>query len=168
MRLALLAVTSIASLGLAGCFVDTSSDDDGYYYEDTSSGWGSGWGGESGSGSADYGCKTDAECPGQVCARTRECLPASQVRAVRTLWTVDDTVADTASCSSSPKLAITFSSNYGEQWGYAPVPCDAGKFTIDKFPTRFGSVQLARESDYSGGAYGTFDTNGTASLDLPY
>jgi hypothetical protein len=166
MRVALLAFTSLASLGLAGCFIDSSSGDDGYYYDDSDSGWGSGWGGEGGTTS--FGCETDAECPGQVCARTRECLPTSQVRAVHTLWTLDDAAASTTSCSTAPKLAITFSSSAGEQWGYAPVPCDAGKFTIDKFPTRFGNVQLARESDYSGGAYGTFDASGNASLDLPY
>jgi hypothetical protein len=164
MRLALL----VASLGLSGCFIDTSSSDDGYYYEDDSTGWGSGWGGESGSGGPDYGCETDAQCPGQVCARTRECLNASQVRAVHTLWTIDSAAASTTSCSTAPKLAITFSSSSGEQWGYAPVPCTAGKFTIDKFPIRFGNVQLSRETEYSGGAYGTFDTSGNATLDLPY
>jgi hypothetical protein len=161
MRLALLALTTVS---LAGCFVDTSSSDDSYYYDD--SGWGSGWGGTGGTTS--YGCQSDAECPGNVCARTRECLPASQVHIVHTIWTVGDAAASTASCTASPKLAITFSGSSGEQWGYAPVPCNGGKFTIDKFPTRFGNVQLARESDYSGGAYGTFDANGNVMLDLPY
>jgi hypothetical protein len=167
MRIALLAVTTLASLGLAGCFVDSSSDD-GYYYDDSDSGFGSGWGGGSGVPPTTYGCQSDAECPGMVCARTRECLSASLVHAVHTTWTLDGAAASTTSCSAVPKLAITFSSSAGEQWGYAPVPCNAGKFTIDKFPTRFGNVQLARESDYSGGAYGTFDTTGNATLDLPY
>jgi hypothetical protein len=162
MRLALLALTALGSL--AGCFMDSSSGDDSYYYDD--SGWGSGWGG--GSGTTTTGCQADADCPGMVCARTRECLPASQVRAVHTIWTVGDAAASTGSCTVSPKLAITFSSSAGEQWGYAPVPCNEGKFTIDKFPTRFGNVQLARESDYNGGAYGTFDATGNATLDLPY
>jgi hypothetical protein len=161
MRLALLA---LSALGLAGC-LDTSSSDDGYYYDD--SGWGSGWGGSDGT-TTTYGCQSDADCPGMVCARTRECLPASAVRIVHTIWTIDDAAASTTSCASVPKLAITFSSSSGEQWGYAPVPCNGGKFTIDKFPTRFGNVQLSEESDYSGGAYGTFDATGNAMLDLPY
>jgi hypothetical protein len=162
MRLALVALL------LSACYIDSSSDDDGYYYDDYGSGgWGSGWGGSGGT-PTEYGCASDAECSGLVCARTRECLPASQVRIVRSLWTIDGEQASSASCSLAPDLAITFSSSSGEQWGYSPVPCTAGKFTIDKFPTRFTSVQLARDSDYSGGAYGTFGSDGNAQLDLPY
>jgi hypothetical protein len=165
MRLALLAISSVA---LAGCFVDTSSGDDSYYYEDDS-GWGSGWGGTDGTVPT-YGCQSDAECPGNVCARTRECLPASEVRAISTTWTVDGALASSTSCSGEPRLAITFSRGTGtiEQWGYAPVPCKAGKFTIDKFPIRFDRVQLAGEYDYSGGDFGQFDATGTVMLDLPY
>ena len=163
MRIALAALC-LAAAG-AGCYIDSSDDgyyDDGYYDD----GWGSGWGGTS--GPAEYGCASDAECGGLVCARTRECLPASQVRAVHALWTIGGDAASNTSCSLVPDLAITFSSSTGEQWGYAPVPCDAGKFTVDKFPTRFTNVQLARDTDYSGGAYGTFGSDGNATLDLPY
>lgn len=164
MRLALLA------LCLAGCFVDTSSDpyDDPYddYNNTGGGGWGSGWGGDGGSTS--YGCQSDSECGGLVCTRSGECLPASSVRLVRTVWTIDGAPATDATCAPVPKLSITFSTSAGEQFGYTPVPCVAGKFTVDKFPTRFTTVQLTRAYDYSGGGYGTFDATGTATLDLPY
>ena len=160
---------ALAALLFSACYID--SGDDGYVYEDgyygSGSGWGSGWGGGSGV-DTEYGCASDAECGGLVCARTRECLPASQVRAVHALWTVGGDAASATSCSLAPNLAITFSGGSGEQWGYAPVPCKAGKFTVDKFPTRFTNVQLARDTDYSGGAYGTFGSDGNALLDLPY
>jgi hypothetical protein len=157
MRFALLA------LCLAGCF-DTTSDDD-YYYDD--SGWGSGYGGSS--GPVTSGCQKDADCGATlVCARTFECLDASQVHAIHTTWTVNGQAASTTSCKPAPMLAITFSGVGGNQWGYAPVPCTEGKFTVDKMPLGYTHVQLANEPDYAGGASGTFDAQGTVSLDLPY
>ena len=56
----------------------------------------------------------------------------------------------------------------GEVFGYSPVPCDAGKFTVDKLPTRFTSVALVRDSEGPGGVSETFDGEGTATVDLPY
>jgi hypothetical protein len=163
MRLALLAVC------LLGCIPPDHDDHSDDYWSGGDSGWGSGWGGDDGLPPT-LGCTSDAACgSGLTCTRTGECLASSMVRAVYTLWTVDGMTASDATCSAAPKLAITFSSNTsGEQWGYTPVPCNAGKFTVDKFPMRFTSVQLAREGDYTGGVYRMFDAQGTASLDLPY
>lgn len=163
MRTALLACLAF---GLVGCFAERDYDDDHYWSGGSGSGWGSGWGG--GGGTSGFGCSSDSECGGLTCTRTGECLAASQVRAVSTVWTVGDELASDTSCSAVPRLSITFSSGGGEQFGYTPVPCKAGKFTVDKFPTRFTTVQLAREGDYGGGAFGTFDSQGTAMLDLPY
>lgn len=152
---------------LAGCLIQDPYDDP--YYGGGGGGIGSGWGG--GGGQVELGCLSDSDCgtSGLVCTRTGECLSASQVRAVRTLWTVKGLEASEASCSRAPSLSITFTSSGGEQFGYTPVPCKAGKHTVDKFPIRFTTVQLARDGDYSGGDTGTFDaTSGEAQLDLPY
>jgi hypothetical protein len=131
-------------------------------------GLGSGWGG--GGGTVEYGCTSDAACGSNlVCTRTGECLAASQVRAVHTLWTVKGKVASEETCVGAPSLSITFfTAIAGEEFGYTPVPCRAGKHTVDKLPTRFVTVQLTRAYDYSGGDSGPFDMNGDAQLDLPY
>jgi hypothetical protein len=149
---------------LALCLVGCIPQDDGWE-PSGGNGWGSGWGGTG--GNAGFGCETDGECGSLVCARTGECLSASRIHVVRTVWTVNDAVASDTSCRRAPELSITFYAG-AEQFGFTPVPCDAGKHTVDKMPTRFTSVTLARRDDYSGGASGTFDAMGTATLDLPY
>jgi hypothetical protein len=95
-------------------------------------------------------------------------LTASAVRAVHTLWTVRGQPASDTTCASAPKLDITFSAGDGDTFGFSPVPCDAGKHTVDKLPTRYRAVMLARAGDYAGGDSGTFDASGDAMLDLPY
>jgi len=154
---------------LSGCLIQEPQDDDPYYdYGSGGGNPGSGWGGGNGPPTT-YGCQSDSACgTGNVCARTGECLPASQVRVVHTLWTVNGMAASTTTCANAPDLSITFTNSYGEEWGYTPVPCRAGKHTIDKFPTRFNIVWLQRAYDYSGGATGTYDAEGNATLDLKY
>jgi len=149
---------------LTGCVAEPR--DDGYPSGD--GGWGSGWGG--GGGYSDYGCQSDSECGGGglVCARNHECLDASLVRTVRTTWTLRGDAASEASCASAPDLAITFTNASDEMFGFAPVPCRAGKFTVDKLPWRFGEVILARATDYETGYPAGFNAAGNATIDLPY
>jgi hypothetical protein len=152
---------AVLALVVVGCLAPPR--DDGY----PGGGWGSGFGG--GNGWGGYGCQDDAQCTGDhVCARNGECLPPSGVRAARTIWTVRGAEASTTSCANSPKLDITFTAYGSEQIGYSPVPCEAGKFTVDKLPLRFTTVQLTRAGQTYGGATGAFDASGTATLDLPY
>src|SRR5688572_22562396 len=115
MRLALLALCFV------GCFPIENDDD---WDRPQGGGWGSGWGG--GGGTSGYGCEADSECGGLTCTRTGECLPAAQVRAARTIWTLGDAAASDVSCRRAPNLAITFFSSTNEQFGFHPVPCDAG------------------------------------------
>ena len=147
---------------LGGCF--TQSGDDGGYQP----GWGQGVGGEG--GPASFGCEQDSDCgSSNVCARDGECLPQSEVRTIHVTWTLSGVAASTASCTNAASLDITFYDNRQQDaFGFAPVPCDEGKFTVDKLPTSYGSVGLERDGDYNGGAMGTFDGSGDASLDLPY
>lgn len=157
---------ALAALLLAGCIIEPP--DGGSDYPPGGGGWGSGWGG--GGGSSGYRCHADSECGGSyVCARNGECLAPSAVRIVRTAWTLKDQPASDSSCTSAPKLAITFSvGSSGEVFGFSPVPCDAGLFTVDKLPARFTTVSLARDGDDLGGATAAFDTQGNAAIDLPY
>ncbi|HUS30605.1 MAG TPA: hypothetical protein VMZ53_18980, partial [Kofleriaceae bacterium] len=133
---------------LAGCLIESPSGDDTYYPPPgggSGSGWGSGYGG-SDDYTDDYGCHLDTDCgTGYVCARDRECLAPSSVRIIHVNWTVKGQVPSDASCSHSPSLSITFGDPLGDLFGFAPVPCKAGRYTIDKFPTRFDRVELTRQ-----------------------
>jgi hypothetical protein len=94
---------------------------------------------------------------------------ASQVRVIHVLWTVHELATTTMTCAAAPNLDITFLDAQQTQFGFSPVPCVEGKFTVDKMPTTYTMVNLERAGDYNGGANGTFDpTTGTASLNLPY
>src|SRR4029079_8282023 len=144
---------ALAAVGLAACIVEPTTG--GPPPNDT--GWGSGWGGSS--GTSDWGCHYDSQCggSGNVCARDGECLSASSVRTIHVTGTMRGQLASDASCSQASQLEITFSDATGEQFGFAPVPCNAGKYPIDKFPTSYNAVDLSRIGDRADGAHGTFD-----------
>lgn len=160
----------LAGLLLTGCIIEPPDSGSKDPPAGGGGGWGSGWGGSSGSsGMSGAGCHADTDCPtSYLCARTGECLTASAVRAVHTLWTVRGQPANDRTCASAPKLDITFSAGDGDTFGFSPVPCDAGKHTVDRLPTRYRVVTLARAGDYAGGDSGSFDASGDAALDLPY
>ncbi|HEY5925482.1 MAG TPA: hypothetical protein VIV11_27545 [Kofleriaceae bacterium] len=161
---------ALAALLLTGCIIEPPDSGPDYPPPGGDSGWGSGWGG--GGGTGGYGCQSDAACgTGNVCARNGECTIASNVRIVRTTWTMRDQEASDTTCASAKQLDITFHTSgagLDDQFGFSPVPCSAGKFTVDKLPLRYTMVSLARRSDGYGGATGTFDAAGNAILDLPY
>ena len=99
----------------------------------------------------DSGCEQDNDCIADtdVCARNGECMPPSDVRAVRITWTIRGAAASDATCSPSPDLYINFIGNLRtDTFGYDPVPCDAGLFNIDKLPTRFLSVEIGEHGGF--------------------
>jgi hypothetical protein len=110
-------------------------------------------------------CLVDDDCSGgDVCARNGEC--SSTARSVRVTWTIRGMPASASSCAQTPNFFIMFSSpSPGDQYGYEPVPCAAGVFTVDKLPKRFNAVELGvSSSGYSEAA--AFDSQGNAMLDL--
>jgi hypothetical protein len=153
---------------LAACVIESPNPgDDTYYPPPDNSGWGSGYGG--GGGTTDYGCHQDADCGSNlVCARDGECLASTAVRIIHVNWTLKGLPASETTCVHAPSLAITFGDTVGDLFGFAPVPCKAGRYTIDKMPTRFDHVELSRQGEYSGGDDGPFDATGNVTLDLPY
>ncbi len=122
------------------------------------------------SGGTPGDCTSDTQCPtGDVCARTFECLPSSDVYAIHVSWTLQGQPASTTSCATAPNLDIDFTGSNVTWWGYAPVPCVEGKFSIDKMPTGYTHVELVRDGDQYGGDAGNIDpTTGTVALDMPY
>src|SRR5690349_7909926 len=97
--------------------------------------WGGGNGGE---------CAADFDRSGSdVCARNGECLPPSQVRSVHVTWTIRGAPASATNCAPTPSFYVLFASpQVNDTYGYEPVPCESGLFTVDKLPRRFVSVEI--------------------------
>jgi hypothetical protein len=116
-------------------------------------------------------CHDGRGCPaGEVCARNDACLPPEQVRAVHVMWTVSGMAASQATCAAAPDLRIQLNSSdsFVGGVGWAPVPCEAGKFSVDRLPIAFNHVWLGRENG-DGRRESTIDpATAEATLDLPY
>lgn len=122
-----------------------------------------GGGGPSGGGA----CFVDQECiTGEICARDDQCWPASEVREVRTTWTLRGQPANATTCARSPDLHIIFDGNVRDDLGFSPVPCEIGQFVVDKLPRPFTRVELGVDD----GAWrvATIGASGTVAIDLPF
>ena len=151
---------------LGGCLTQSSTGDD---YYGGGGGGGAGWTGGGGGGGG-YGCHADTDCGStNVCARDGECLPANEVRVIHVNWTLEQQPASAAACSTAPVLELSFTDKYGgSTFGYAPLACAQGKFTIDKMPTAYTNVAIGPTSTYGSSVAGAFDATGSVQLDLPY
>jgi hypothetical protein len=110
-------------------------------------------------------CTKDSDCGGgDVCARTDECLAPSQVREVKVTWMIRSMPATPQTCSASPDLFINFYSSQRPITGFAPVPCMAGQFSIDKLPRDYDQVEVGVENQWSQQTIIT--SAGTATLNL--
>ncbi|NVB77978.1 MAG: hypothetical protein HOV81_06240 [Kofleriaceae bacterium] len=109
-------------------------------------------------------CKVDGDCGDGVCARNGECLPESAVRSSRVTWTIRGMPANATTCAGSPNFYILFYASPGDTFGFEPVPCAAGVFSIDKLPKRFVSVEIGIEGRFEDDK--AFDSQGNASFDL--
>jgi hypothetical protein len=92
----------------------------------------------------------DSSCGGDglVCARDGECLPAAGVRSLLVRWTIHGGAASATACGSTPSFQLYFDdSSSGDEFGFAPVPCMEGQFTLDKLPIRFDQVELLTDPD---------------------
>jgi hypothetical protein len=118
------------------------------------------------SGGSDGECEVDNDCrTGSLCTRNSECLPASEVQSARITWTIRGMPASETSCAPTPNFYLLFAgTQLGDTFGYEPVPCKAGLFTIDKLPRRFVSVEIGVEGGFS--EVKAFDAQGNAAFDL--
>lgn len=108
-------------------------------------------------------CTTDADCGDFVCARDGECLSAAEVRRVQIVWTVHGMPASATTCAAIPDLYLQLDSP-SDSFGFEPVPCMAGQFTIDKLPRRYYGAELGVTGKFNDVAQ--FDSSSVASLDL--
>jgi hypothetical protein len=146
------AAFGLVVVSLAGC---PSSGDDGYGYYNP------------GDPSSVPGCQADSDCSGsQECARDGECLPAAEIRAIKVMWTVRGQPASDDTCVDSPDLELSFDDGIEQdEFGFAPVPCNAGQFPIDKMPSRYVQADLGilnTSRDQSA----PIDSTGLAQIDL--
>ncbi|HEY3805023.1 MAG TPA: hypothetical protein VGL61_20575 [Kofleriaceae bacterium] len=104
-----------------------------------------------------------------VCTKYDQCLPADDVRTIHVTWTVSGQPASDTSCRDAPDLALQPGVPYDLGYGWAPIPCNEGKLTVDGIPIETTFTVLYRTGDgpYSGSA-GFFDGSGDLALDLPY
>jgi len=111
-------------------------------------------------------CQVDSDCGRNlVCARNTDCLPASEVRSVRITWTIRGMPANEMLCAKTPSFYLMFAgTSVNDTFGYEPVPCKAGLFSIDKLPLRFGSVEIGVDGGFS--EVTAFDAQGNAAFDL--
>lgn len=112
------------------------------------------------------GCEADADCGDDICARDGECTPASEVRQVKITWTINSMMANATTCAGHDSLYLQFDGPmFEDTFGYAPVPCMQGQFTIDRLPRRFDQVELGPDQ----GVFtqtAAIDANDMASFDL--
>jgi len=86
-------------------------------------------------------CQNDGDCAGNVCGRDDFCYPASELREVKTMWTIRGMTADPITCRGSSDLMIGFTGQTEESIAYAPVPCENGQWLMDKLPRTFTAVE---------------------------
>lgn len=117
------------------------------------------------SSSSQKQCTTDADCGTEVCARDGECLPSSEVRLVKLSWTIRGSAASPTTCAQSPSFYVQFDSiDVNDSFGYEPVPCDQGQFTVDKLPRRYVQAEMGIGNRFLDAQ--PIDAMGQATFDL--
>ena len=117
---------------------------------------------------SDGECEADEDCGSrQVCARDNLCWSASDVRSVRTTWTLRGQPPDTTTCARSPDLYIQFRGPGVENLGFSPVPCINGQFFVDKLPREFTRVEVGTD-DNSVWDNTAISSAGSAAIDLAF
>lgn len=91
-------------------------------------------------GSCNHGpvCSSD-----QVCLRgSGGCAPPDQAYTVHLRWTIGGQPATSVTCAPAPDLLVEFSAGDAPGFGFAPVPCKAGLFTLDHVSRTIDKVSL--------------------------
>ena len=112
-------------------------------------------------------CQQDSQCGGGVCGRDHLCYPAADIRAVKVQWTISGAVASPTTCNGVDLYIRFHVEQSGESLGYAPVPCFAGAYSIDKLPLQYSFVELGVHNADFQRTSGPITADGTVQLDLP-
>ncbi|HEU4734551.1 MAG TPA: hypothetical protein VFT22_41960 [Kofleriaceae bacterium] len=94
-------------------------------------------------------CRADGDCvDGDLCTRNNVCVEASRVRAVQVNWTVNGQPASRTACAASADLENLQvdldapDTEINPHLAFSPVPCEEGRFNVDKLPTSFDRVRV--------------------------
>ena len=113
-------------------------------------------------------CSIDTDCSGgQLCGRDHVCASSSDLRMVKTQWTINGAPASGAACNNRDLFIEFRGATEQDRLGFSPVPCPNGQFVVDKLPLRFTSVELGVDGGGDVGFAG-FDADGVASIDLQF
>lgn len=83
-------------------------------------------------------------------------------------WTVNGAPAAEVSCMATPRLYLQFLRSSGDgQLDFTPVPCELGRFFVDKLPIEFGQVELGVQGG-TRSVSAVVGSNGMATLDLRF
>ena len=98
-------------------------------------------------------CAAPSDCGAdQVCSRANTCAAPAEVRVVTTTWTIDGAPPTGTTCRGIRELAIDLlSPNFDEDvQSYAPLPCLAGSFALDRLPLGYDQIHLGLVFDDGG------------------
>ncbi len=113
-------------------------------------------------------CSADADCSAGVCARTGECLPATELQRAQVIWTIAGAPPTAASCYWIANIRVELKTepevDRGEVGQSAPLDCTLGKFTVDKLPVRFF---IGGAKSPGAGMWVPLDDAGVARVNLP-
>jgi hypothetical protein len=108
-------------------------------------------------------CQADRDCDSGLA------WAPDELRPVHINWTVGGMPASVAACDARQDLEIDFqaSAEHAEPHvAFSPVPCSAGRFSVDKLPASLTFVELGARSSLRQSA--TIDATGEANLDLMF
>jgi hypothetical protein len=119
-------------------------------------------------------CKVDGDCKGNVgglvCDQASFCTDSATLQTVRARWTLKGLTPGGASCSAYSRLVVEFKSPDGAtDFGFDPVPCPAGMFTINKVPSQITKARVIAYLNAGGTsmADGFIDPSGNVSINVP-
>ncbi len=115
------------------------------------------------------GCHQDSDCGSGslICARDFSCVSKSETYTAHISWTIGAQPASKTTCAHLPDLDLQFRTTDNYFFGFSPIACDQGKFTIDKLPTWYVETTIGPTG--SSGTLARIDPiTGIATLDLPY
>jgi hypothetical protein len=112
-------------------------------------------------------CEQDADCAGEVCTRTGECLAADFVREVQVRWTLRGAAPSAMTCAAFEPLGIEFRSTVEDKLTFSPLACAAGLFTVDKLPRRMTTALIFDSRPRRGfGGSASIPLSGQVTIDV--
>jgi hypothetical protein len=114
-------------------------------------------------------CKVDGDCGVVVCDNSSICTDMGMLRKVQVSWTINGSIPGASNCTGVARLEVEFQALDGAAFGYGPVPCTAGLFSLLKMPSKFVKAKLTAIRTGGGDSQVTGDigADGFVNVDIP-